>query len=120
MALVDEIPAGAFVALDTMALVYFMERNPKYLPSLRPVSQQIESSSVTAEMSIISLAEVMVGPLRHGNPELAQQHRDYLSSTDNLSILGISPSIAARAAELRAADLRAGLARRKHCDCRMH
>lgn len=52
--------------------------------------------------SVVTLLEVLVYPLRLGNTRLAQQYRDILLSSENITIVSVSEDIAEVAAQLRA------------------
>lgn len=71
MGLVDELH-GLRVCIDTAPIIYFIEKNTKYLNILRPVFVEIDSGNIEAITSTITLLEVLVHPLRIGNESLAE------------------------------------------------
>jgi hypothetical protein len=82
LALVDELPDGALVALDTMAFIYFVERNQRYYPLLRPVFERISKGTIQAHASVISLLEVLVLPFSAQIPSSsASIGRSYLGAS---------------------------------------
>lgn len=102
MGLVDEIPLGARVAFDTSPLIYFMERNARFGPVVRPVFQLVDQGSLTAVCSTMSLLEVLVAPLRAKDPQLVQSYRELLLGTRSLVLLPLTAPLAELAATLRA------------------
>jgi predicted nucleic acid-binding protein len=106
LALVDEIPAACTIAFDTNPIIYFVEENERFLPALRPLFRRISEGGVNAVVSAVTLAEVLVRPLRLDRPDLVQQYRGLLQETPNLRILSLDVLVAEAAAAIRA---RAGL-----------
>ena len=103
LALVDDLPDGSSVALDTMAFIYFVERHPRYFSVLDPVVDLITSRRISAHASTISLAEVLVLPLSTGDDVLVGQYRDLLMHSE-LVLHPVDVTIASEAAAIRAAD----------------
>ena len=104
MALVDELPRGTRLALDSNALIYFMEEHPQLGSVLEPVFQLIADGAYDAVVSVISLLEVLVAPLRAGQTALAEQYRDLLSDTRGVTLIPVTAAaVAERAASIRAA-----------------
>jgi predicted nucleic acid-binding protein len=93
---------GKSVFLDTAPIIYFIEKNSRYLDIVRPVMTMIDSGETTGYSSTISLLEVLVQPLRNGNRKLAQQYRSILLSSKGLTTCEISHAISEKAAQLRA------------------
>jgi len=93
---------GSVVGLDTMPLIYYIEENPSYLDAVEPFFDAIERGEFMVITSIITLLEVLVHPIRDGDPILAQRYRDLLFDTEGLSIVLLDPEIAEEAARLRA------------------
>jgi len=94
---------GTTVGLDTAPLIYFIEQHPKYLDVVRPFFQAVDRGECEVVTSVITLIEVLVHPLRHGDEALAQQYNDILLSSSNVKTLPVTFSTAQSAAELRAA-----------------
>jgi predicted nucleic acid-binding protein len=94
--------SGQVVGLDTAPLIYFIEENPTYLDIVRPFFEMMDRGEVQVVTSVITLAEVLVHPLRSGNATLAQRYRDILQNPTALTLLPVSEAIAEQAAHLRA------------------
>ena len=103
MALADEIPHGSRIAFDTNAIIYiyFVEEHTQFFPVLRPVFAMLANGQATGVVSVVTLLEVLVRPLRLDRHDLAQRYRDVLSH--NLAITALDVMISERAASLRAA-----------------
>lgn len=93
---------GKTIGLDTSPLIYFIEENTTYLDIIRPFFEALDRDEVHVVTSTVSLLEVLVHPFRQDNLELAQQYRDILLNTEELTTLQLSPEIAEEAARLRA------------------
>ena len=93
---------GELVGLDTAPLIYFIEEHPAYLESMRYFFEAVDRGDFNVITSTVTLLEVLVQPFRHNNAELAEEYRDILLNSPNLSTVGISEIVAERAAKLRA------------------
>jgi len=93
---------GKTVFLDTAPLIYFIEKNSRYHDLMRPVIALIDALETHGITSTITLLEVLVHPLRHGNRRLADEYKAILLSSKGLLTFEISHSISERAALLRA------------------
>lgn len=56
--------------------------------------------------STVTLLEVLVHPIRHGDEALAHQYNDILLSSSNIATIPVTPTTAQTAAELRAEQCR--------------
>lgn len=70
---------------------------------MRPFFQAMDRGGLVVVTSIITLVEVLVHPLKHGDATLAQQYRNTLLSSRGLTSIPVSHNIAEEAARLRAA-----------------
>jgi predicted nucleic acid-binding protein len=93
---------GHTVGLDTAPLIYFMERHPVYLALVQPFFEAVERGDIEIVTSTITLTEVLIHPLRQGDPALARQYSRVLLNASHVQTLAVSPQIATEAAELRA------------------
>ncbi len=91
-----------FLGLDTSPFIYFVEQNPLYVDLMRDIFKRLTANDFTACSSVITLTEVLVQPLRQNNQILAADYRDLLFNGANFQLFPLTPSIAERAAELRA------------------
>ncbi len=93
---------GKVVALDTAPLIFFIERRQPYVDLLRPFFQAVDRGDIRVVTSTVTLLEVLVHPLRHGDENLALQYNDILLSSPHIVTLPVTPVTAQTAAELRA------------------
>jgi len=99
--LVDELQ-GVRVCMDTAPIIYFIEKNPKYLGVLKPVFLEIDSGRIEAITSTITLLEVLVHPFRTKNDILAEKYRDILLYSGGLTTFEIFHEVSEMSSKLRA------------------
>ena len=90
------------MGLDTGPLIYYIEEHPTFLPRVAPFFEAAERGEFRVVTSLVTLIEVLVHPLREGQQDLAQQYRDVLLLSANLTPVPLDEQIAEQAAELRA------------------
>jgi predicted nucleic acid-binding protein len=88
--------------MDTPLFIYYIEGHPDYFETCGKLFDQVDAGVLSAVTSVVTMLEVLVHPLRHGNWELAKQYRDILLNSSGLAILDVNVAISERAAELRA------------------
>jgi len=87
MSLLETLPVGAVIGLDSAAFIYFIEEHPLYEPLLSPLfEQRIEHGENQAVTSVVTLAEVLVQPKRVARDDLAQKYREFLTAGANLML----------------------------------
>jgi predicted nucleic acid-binding protein len=102
MGLLSQIGAGP-VALDTAAFIYLIEEHESFLPMVEPVFAAIDDRRLTAVTSALTLLEVLVVPLRHGDLALARRYEELLTRGRGLTLVDVSQAVLRDAAALRAA-----------------
>jgi predicted nucleic acid-binding protein len=102
MKLDDALSGVSRLGFDTPPVIYFVESYPQYDALVTEVFQRIDRSLLSGYTSVITLSEVLVQPLLHGDTHLQNEYRDLLLNSENFSMLPIEPSIAESAAGLRA------------------
>lgn len=102
MGLLSDIGSGP-VALDSSLFVYYIEENPRYLPLIDPVFDQIAEGRLKAFTSSLTLLETLVVPLRVGNEVLARQYERFLRRSSDLQLVPIDLALLRAAAHVRAA-----------------
>jgi predicted nucleic acid-binding protein len=90
------------VALDSSIFIYFIERNPRFHPIVRPIFAAIAEGRLEAVTSTLTLLETLVLPLRTGNEVLARQYERFLTESRGLSLVSISLGLLREAAQVRA------------------
>jgi predicted nucleic acid-binding protein len=94
--------SGKTVALDTAPLIYFMEENSAFLDTVKPFFAAMERGDFQVVTSSITLAEVLVNPIKHDKLTLAEQYKELLLNAENLRLFPATTQIAELAARLRA------------------
>jgi predicted nucleic acid-binding protein len=102
MKLDDALAGVARLGLDTAPIIYYIEAHPHYEVLVERVFDLIASGSLIGVTSTITLTEVLVQPLLHGNSHLQQEYRDLLLHSDHFEIIPIDAIIADLASDLRA------------------
>ena len=95
------LPASGLVYIDTMTLIYTVERYPAYWPLLEPLWLAAQAGTIEIVSSELTLMETMVKPLKSGNAALVKAFEQALLGTD-MRLLPITQTILREAARLRA------------------
>ena len=74
---------GRNIMVDTNIIIYLTDEIPPYASLSRVLFEMIEAGSIFAYFSIVSIAEVLQGPLRKGMKQRALDVRDYLMNFPN-------------------------------------
>ncbi len=90
------------VLIDTAPVIAYIARETPYVDLVRPLFQAIAKGDVQAVTSMITLAEVLVHPMRDNDVKLAAQYEDILLHSENLITLPFTEAIAVKTAEMRA------------------
>jgi len=93
---------GETIALDTAPFIYFIERHPKYRPWLRTFFESVEARQLKVITTTLTLAEVLVKPLRSGRLDLVAEYTQILLNTPGIQIVPVSADVAEEAARIRA------------------
>jgi len=94
--------SGSVIGLDTAPLIYLIEENPTYSRLSALSFESVDRGELRVFTSVMTLAEVLVRPMREGDHDLTDQYRKILLRAKNIVTLPVSEAIAERAAELRA------------------
>jgi predicted nucleic acid-binding protein len=84
---------GKKVLIDTNVIIYLTDKVAPYDALSRRLFEMIENGDLAAVISIISVGEVMQGPLRRGFDQAAVEVKDYLLNFPNLFCEELTPSI---------------------------
>ena len=101
MGWVDSL-SGKVVGLDTAPVIYYIERNPRYIEMLRLFFQAVDRGDCSVVSSIVTFLEGLVIPIRQGNTDLVRQYHNLLFKTKGLKTIFLDQQIAEEAARLRA------------------
>jgi predicted nucleic acid-binding protein len=103
VSLLDKIPVGSTIVVDSAPIIYVLDGTNRAL-SIRylPLFRAAEKGRIAIAVSTITIAEVMAGPMMHGNDLLGERYRQALSQAHNWRAVDLSVDIAALAARMRA------------------
>ena len=93
------LPDKACVLLDAAPIIYRFEDHPTLRKRFDPVFEAQAAGQITFALSTVTLAEVLVGPLRHGDEIMAQRYRTML---EGWNAVPLDAELAMEAARIRA------------------
>ncbi len=99
---IGDLPRGQIFGLDTVTLIYFLERHQTFYPVVRQLFECIEANHFSAVISTLVFAELLVPAYRAEKPGDAARLQQTLTNFPHLEIIPLTSSIAAEAARLRA------------------
>lgn len=103
MNILDAIPTGSLVALDTVVWIYEFEFHPVFGPVTRILFREGFGKAVCrAASSLLVLGEVLVEPLAKSRTDVANRYRLIISPGPDLMVWPISQDVIETAALLRA------------------
>ncbi len=89
------------VFLDTCILIYFLEDHKDFGQPTKELFEQVEEGLIDAEMSVLTMTELLTGPYRAKNDLLALEYHALLCYFPNLQMIDINLDIAVEAARIR-------------------
>ena len=96
--------SGDRILLDTTSLIAYLDRREAISPfAIHVVNEMVQSGRNPAVVSMISVMEVLVRPLRVGATGPYQHLLDFLTRFPNLTPMPVDLAVAQEAASLRAA-----------------
>jgi predicted nucleic acid-binding protein len=93
---------GKLVAFDSAPLIYYIEEHAEYLAITDELFGLLDSGAARGMTSVLTLEEVLVKPLKEGREELADQYRQVLTNSTNITLHPIDESVCETAARMRA------------------
>ena len=118
-----KLPTSGVVYADAQVGIYTVDRHPLYATVCDPLWEGAQNGVFTVVSSELTLLEVLVGPVRGGDPGLAAR-RENLWRRPQTHFLPINESVLREAARLRASipglktpdAIHAATALLRHCD----
>ena len=98
---VGSLPPRGRLLIDSAPIIYVLEGHRALSARFLPVFERAESRDYELVITTIVLAEVLAGPLRHGDEAVADAYRDALSSPPTWRVVDLTADIAHRAARIR-------------------
>jgi len=89
------------IYLDTAPLIYYMEEASIGFSFLKDIFKKNENGDFTFFTSTITLAEVLILPVKMGNAKLTEQYEFFITQPPSLRLINVNSSIAKLAAHLR-------------------
>ncbi|HMD36803.1 MAG TPA: PIN domain-containing protein [Vicinamibacterales bacterium] len=101
MGLIADLAPGP-IAIDTAAVIYFIEEHPRFLRVIRPLFVQADEGRRELVTSVLTLLEVLVVPYRARNLSLAERYETLLTRGRGIRLVDVSRDLLRVAAQLRA------------------
>lgn len=89
------------IVIDTSPIIYYMEEDTKYLAILEEFFTMVDNGEIEGIVSVVTLLETLVRPLKERDFVLAENYRRILTESINMELVDITPKIATKAAEIR-------------------
>ena len=99
---VELLKRHRIIGLDTMLFIYSMEERKPYISVLGSIFYHIEFGFAEGVTSTITLAEILVKPIKDKNHEAVKDYKFLLHHFPHLMMVNIDAKIAEKGAELRA------------------
>ena len=97
----SQVPSDAVVTIDTAPIIFLLEDNQEFLPHYLPLFEKIEAGEYRAVISVITLAEILAGPLKHDNEIMADRYYSALTAHANIRVKEMDTELSFMAARIR-------------------
>lgn len=94
--------SGSRIYLDTNIFIYAIEGYPEYQSILTSLFRLFDEGTYSAVTSELTLAEVLIKPMKENKKEIQQLYEELLRPSDVLTICTIDRQILIDAAKIRA------------------
>ena len=101
MGLMADVGPGP-LGIDTAIFIYFIEKNPRFLPLIDPLFREADDGTRELVTSALTLLEVLVVPLRARNRSLADRYEALLTRSRGIRLVDMTRDQLRAAAQLRA------------------
>ena len=95
------LPDSSLVYIDTVIVIYSIEKFPGYFSLLEPMWQKLQARTIQIITSEITLLETLIMPIRQSNTDLIRRYEALLFSPE-ISLVSVNQTILRSAATLRA------------------
>lgn len=96
------LPENQCYTLDTVTIIYFLERHPRYYQTVKEIFEQIETGKISAIISTLVFTELLVPVYKTKEYKHADRIVHILSNFPNLKTIPLTTKISTTAARLRA------------------
>jgi predicted nucleic acid-binding protein len=90
------------VVIDTMVLIYLLEDHPVHALVCDALFKRAEAGEFSGVITPVTMAEIVVKPLRAGRADLAERYQTALRNLPNIALCGLSWQTGVMAGALRA------------------
>jgi len=90
------------IAIDTPVFIYLFEDHPRFAPKAEKILRTLGTRGRTGVFSALGMIEILTGPKKKGNRDLAAEYEYRLRHFPRLSIVGLNDRIVWLASDLRA------------------
>ena len=98
---IADLPRRGRILVDSAPIIYYLEDHPAFGPRYADLFSRAGSGDYQLVISTVTLVEVLTGPLREGNEQLADDYRQALSRPPAWLAADLTIPIANRAARIR-------------------
>lgn len=98
---IGDLPRRGRILVDSAPIIYYLEDHPVFGPRYADLFSRAGSGDYQLVISTVTLVEVLTGPLREGNEQLADDYRQALSRPPVWLAADLTIAIANRAARIR-------------------
>lgn len=102
MSLLDQLPEGAIVTVDTAPIIFVLENHATLAPRYAPLFEAAEAGRNHIVVSAVTVAEVLTGPLRANDELLATRYKLAMLQSPGWSVQDVTADVAEHAARIRA------------------
>ena len=100
--LIEELGRCRCVHIDSNVLIYWIEKKDPYRGLIRPLFERIHQGQMRGVSSMLTLAELLVHPLKERRFDLVREYKRILMHSLNFRLVGIDAAVAELCARLRA------------------
>lgn len=93
---------GRPIAVDSMIVIYLLEKNPNFLLKAKKIFNRIKDGHENGIISVIGLIEIQTGAKKLKRFELAQKYKEIITNFPNLTLKNINENIVEISSDLRA------------------
>ena len=98
---IGDLPRRGRILVDSAPIIYWFENHPVFGPRFTDLFDRAEAGDHQLVISTVTLVEVLTGPLRQGNEQLADDYRQALTRPPTWQVADLTIAIAHRAARIR-------------------